>query len=690
MRQTPIHMLNLKAVLFSTVFWFISVSVYSQTDLPELEVRQQGAAQYRESDNGQITIKSTDITKLQRTFGETDFINQIRNLSRVSSNGDYASGLIIDGADPTHSQYFLDNAPVVFPYRFGGIFSLFNTNHFSAMRFNRQSASSLPPRLGASFEMESACRFRQGVEGAFNLGMTASSLTVRAGIADKLSLSLSGRISYVDQVYKRLLNRSDNYISFSFRDLNATMAYKVSSSDVIKASVLSSVDNVGYDDSKLALNTVLKWKNHLCTLNYEHNGKLKIATNLFYSAFTNNIGLIMPQLTLDGPTSLKTTGATFQVSQTKSGHRISEWNAGMNFSDYKAVPQWASMMMNMATDQELRHSESMPQHMTCTTGFGKLGIWIIPSRLKFSAETAVGFYRCTSDYSAAYSRLILTPKVNLELKIPEGKIQLVTGWLNQPLHQVGFSELGLASNFWIGACDEAPMQRALTLSLNASRRIPIWELSVDIALYWRNIFNSAEYQGQVLEVIDSDYNPFSKLIISNGYNYGFSVGLSRLFGNFTGSLSYSYGNGRRHLPTLRHDSWRSLHSEWSKLKGNVTWHEGNHWEVMASFSLSSGRPYTPVKSFYMIGGNIAMEYGQRNSARLPYYSRLDLGASYYFKTGKKFHLRHVVNFSMLNALGHRNVEMQYFVLNSENGDYAIKRLYSLYRFLPSLSYSIEF
>ena len=85
-----------------------------------------------------------------------------------------------------------------------------------------------------------------------------------------------------------------------------------------------------------------------------------------------------------------------------------------------------------------------------------------------------------------------------------------------------------------------------------------------------------------------------------------------------------------------------------------------------------------------------MEYGERNSARLPLYQRLDIGATYYFTTGTSHRLRHLINVSLLNAYGHKNVEMQYFVLSTDSGEYSLKRLYSLYRFIPSLSYTIEF
>ena len=85
-----------------------------------------------------------------------------------------------------------------------------------------------------------------------------------------------------------------------------------------------------------------------------------------------------------------------------------------------------------------------------------------------------------------------------------------------------------------------------------------------------------------------------------------------------------------------------------------------------------------------------MEYGPRNSARLPMYHRLDLGATYRFSTGGCFPLRHEVNLSVINAYGRANVEMSTFTVNTLTGMYSRRDISSLYRFLPSLSYTIKF
>ena len=69
--------------------------------------------------------------------------------------------------------------------------------------------------------------------------------------------------------------------------------------------------------------------------------------------------------------------------------------------------------------------------------------------------------------------------------------------------------------------------------------------------------------------------------------------------------------------------------------------------------------------------------------------RLDIGASYTFTTNAA-RLHHKVALSLINAYGHRNVELSTYTYIPDTASYGRRMVYSLYRFLPSLSYSISF
>ena len=109
-----------------------------------------------------------------------------------------------------------------------------------------------------------------------------------------------------------------------------------------------------------------------------------------------------------------------------------------------------------------------------------------------------------------------------------------------------------------------------------------------------------------------------------------------------------------------------------------------------TFSLASGRPYTPIMAMYMIGARVMIAYGEYNAARMPVYHRLDLGGAYSFSTKGRLPLRHRIELAVLNVYASRNVELYTYTYDIRKHIFRRRELVSLYSTLPSLSYTIIF
>ncbi|MDE5552083.1 MAG: TonB-dependent receptor, partial [Muribaculaceae bacterium] len=236
---------------------------------------------------------------------------------------------------------------------------------------------------------------------------------------------------------------------------------------------------------------------------------------------------------------------------------------------------------------------------------------------------------------------------------------------------------------------DTPVQRALTWSARWFRPIGVAGLNLSLDTYFSLTFNQPEFNGNLLDAIDIEYSPFMFLTRMRGYNWGASIQVGRNFGPFTGNLAYSYGLGRTRTYEQGAIYHPAANEPGNTLNITLGWSR-RHWQLNAAFRYADGRRYTPIEALYIIGGNLAMKYGTRNSGRLPSYQRLDLSATYTFQSGGRIPLTHLVNISLINAYGHRNTEMQYFVIDDKTGNYKLKRLNSMYRFLPSVSYTIQF
>ena len=109
----------------------------SGVTLEEVTVEAQSRRPARVSSDGSVTLDATVTGQRMRAFGEADAMRWIGTLPGISSAGDYASGVSVDGTEYSHTYYGIGGAPVFFPYHFGGIFSVFNAEHYPVVRVEK-------------------------------------------------------------------------------------------------------------------------------------------------------------------------------------------------------------------------------------------------------------------------------------------------------------------------------------------------------------------------------------------------------------------------------------------------------------------------------------------------------------------------------------------------------------------------
>lgn len=666
--------------------------------LPELVISRSGVTKYRKDKSGAVNLSSESLLRGMRTFGEADYIISLKYMPGMTNNsGDYSSGISTEGNAGSQTLITIDGMPVIFPYRFGGIFSTFITRHFSNAIFIR---SGVPVdegvRLGSSLNLMPDLYIGQKFSGYVNVGLLSSSATLAYSPANRFSFVLSGRISYIDQIFGKLLNGKSSTLGYSFDDINFTGAYRPTECDSIILSVFGNSDKIHYDDRNYNMISGIRWKNLAVGGSWHHSGKHPLTLNIYHTRLNSGLDISLTDFYLEAPSHIYQSGAGLKL-YSRFNDKLS-LRYGGDFTFGKTHPQSASLTNignagGISEDGlfESRRSVTIPQNYYQGRLFGSL-VTILSKPMTLETGISFGAFRSSTGYMEGiknYTSLIPDIRISLKYQGNIGMFRLCAGHYTQTLHQIGFSDLGLASDFWIAANPEAPVQRSLNFSLEYNRHLSFYGLRVEAGIYINRPVNQPEFQCQLLEIIDNSYSPFEHLIRSKGINAGGYLSVLKDFGTITGGLGLSYGNGSRHSDYSR-DSWRADNAPGYNLSANVEWHINRHWELGGIFRLNSGRCYTPVAALYIIANNLAMEYGKRNSARLPLYHRLDLSATYSFKSDGKYPLEHLVNFSLLNALGHRNIEIQYFVIDPSTGDYFLKRVASLYRFLPSISYTIQF
>lgn len=650
--------------------------------LGEVEVTARTARAVTSTADGQLRVSTRALMMSGRMFGEADVVNIMRRLPSVSTRSDYSSGVSVEGTTPSQTVYRIAGAPVFFPYRFGGIFSTFSTPHFSHVNIEKtiRSAAS-PPRLGATVDFMPFDRIPDRARATLNVGMLSSSFAFRIPVGLKASVAASARISYIDRIYSRMLVTDRQGIGYSFSDFNLSALYIPSGGNRFSLEAYLGNDRMMYDDSHYDINVTARWRNSLVSLGYNKliDSLTHINCRAFFSSFASNVGVNLTSFDLKLPSSLWQTSLCGEMSRSFGQSGQNNLRTGAQISLYRFIlrsgllgatgnltdPKPAEDLCN---ENRLFADTELSLNSKFRMGFGlSLDMWL--NKPFFSG--AVNPY-ASLIYSTGTTRL---------------KAQLAAQ--SQYFHQVGLSEIGLATDFFMPASARVPVSRSYGMAITAFHTF-LHDITLEESVYLRRISDEPEYNGQLLEMAYDSYDPESHIISGSGYNTGFAVTISKEFRRFTASASYSFGLARRRYPNI--SGWfRASTEQGHSFHVDSSWDITDHWNLQATFTYTSGRPYTPVTAIYVIAGNIVSEFGSHNSSRFPAYHRLDLSAAYHFSAeiGHTM-VGNIINFSLLNAYGHRNIEMQTYDFDPENSTLRLHQRASLYRFLPSLSYTIQF
>ena len=155
---------------------------------------------------------------------------------------------------------------------------------------------------------------------------------------------------------------------------------------------------------------------------------------------------------------------------------------------------------------------------------------------------------------------------------------------------------------------------------------------------------------------------------ADGYAYGIELFGQKMAGKLSGWLAYTFSVSRKKMNSIFDVSEQEYYTNWDRTHafsalGNYQFNK--KWEVNWRWTLQSGQAFTPILGYYIQKFPESPEEvfrtipGSRNSGRYKPYNRLDLGAVYHAKIGKK------------------NVDFFFQIINSFNRKNTFRKVYSL-------------
>lgn len=695
---------------------FFLLSENYMLDEVELTATKEIPIQKR-NEIGVLTIPVEQIEMLPALGGEVDVLKALQLMPGVQSGNEGSSGLYVRGGSPDQNLVLLDDVPMYYVNHLGGFVSTFNIDAISNVKLIK---GGFPARYGGRLSSILDIRMKDGnmkeFEGSGMIGMVAAKLALQGPIKkDTTSYMISARRMLYDLLTRPLSKMAFNGVSlgYTFYDFNAKINHKFSDNDRLFLSTYlgndrSVIRKKGEDNFKSAL----AWGNNLVALRWNHlyNQKLFSNVTLSYTRY---------RFLTESEGEFTNNGENFKSSR-KFLSGIYDIGAKADFEYFAStiykLKFGGNSIYHTFKPGATTNRQSTNGQRTLDNTVGDLDIFAWENSAYFENEIKIGerintnlgfrgsvYHVNGKDYVSLEPRALASYLISDAMSIKAGYSRM-----QQNVHLLTNSGVGLPTDLWVPATDKVAPQTSQQWSLGIARSVKdgIYELSAEA--YYKNMRNLIEYK-EGASFLGTTPN-WENLVESggDGTSYGLELLLQKKEGRTTGWIGYTWSKTDRKFANIndgkafpyrydrRHDaSIVVAHRFNKKVDMSATWVYGTG----AAFTLPLGKYDIIDESedsyFGDDGFSEVYIYGERNANRMRAYHRLDVGVN--FRKKKKWGER-TLNISIYNVYNRQNPYF-YFVDGEEKRDaegnfdgYESTFLsqQSLFPILPSISYGFRF
>ena len=680
----------------------------------------------------QILLSELDLSPT--LIGEKDVLRNVQLLPGVQTGADGFGGLSVRGGNPSQNLIIIDGVPVYSTAHAGGMLSVFNPE---VLRSAKVIKGGFPARYGGRLSSVIELRTKEGNQEKWSGWLNSSLATVNAGIEGPLvkgksSILLTGRASFVDAYLRpasvRLKKEKEDggYSSYRFSDWNGKINYFLSNKNKLYLNFYLG-DDVFTDKSirstnfsgKLAgrdtkdyierfkIGRTLDWKNKIFGLRWNHlfSDRLFGNTSVSYSELDAGISFnYSDSILLAENLQPEKDYIQFYVGNFRSG--IKEGSIRQDFDFVPKPNQFIRfggeikrrVFFSSLLGYDQSNTDSIPptdfqEEKIKATSIAlywekdrHINRWFVNYGLRATSHSVFGkwYFNMEPRISATYSW-----GKRLQLKAAYSR-------MTQFIHLLSPTNIGLATDIWVPSTNINRPQVSNQLIVGFDYKIGRG-IHFSVEAYYKQLNYLLNFsEGSVL------FNDWKKNVTAGeGSAKGLDFLLERTGRRFDFRVAYTYSFADRQFKHInlgrafpfkydrRHDIKTSFIYKISpKLTASAIWIYGT------GIATTIPRSTYQIKLFEyaQYPGIDIINFGSKNSFRLPAYHRLDVGLDYKFKTRK---LHHQISIGVYNL--YNNLNPLYYDLRSRfinNGNETIQEFYfvqvALAPILPSLSYSLKF
>lgn len=663
----------------------------SAAELDEVVVTAKKSVGQENIKNTEISVLHLDIKEaklLPALGGETDVIKVAQLLPGINRGVEGGTDFFVRGGDGDQNLILVDEATVYNPGHLFGFFSVFNPDVIKDMTIYKGGfPANYSGRLSSITDIRTIDGDKTKIHGTGGIGLLSSRLTLEGPIyKNKVSFLISGRRSYIDQVFKLV----GQVIPYYFYDFNAKVNVILSNKDRIFISSYLGNDVLDYEqaaqDSTGAFGSGFKLGNFTQSARWTHIYNQKLFSNLsvvhtrfkydIFGEFDGNNILIK--------SSVRDIGAKYDFQYFKTsdkkisyglhlvhhGFRPNVINTSGEISEFLASKE-GPLISNVETNAYINFLNTKRTRWKFEWGFS-----VPMSFVKQKTYSGI-----SPRFNSTY---IVSEKQSLKFSFSH---------MYQYMHRVSSSSVALPTDLWYPVSKKVLPQSATQLAVSYNWYFPKKNASMVLETYIKGMNNLTEYKEGSKIILNDNFEDL--LVQGRGSGAGIEFMYKKEIGKLSGWIAYTIS-----VATRQFDSLNGGKEFYAKYDRRHYFTLVGIWKLnqRTSFSfigeMASGSRFTPIIGQYvqpnagLTGVELIPIYAERNSYRLASSIRFDINFVVKRKEKKNARFDWEWHFGAYNFFN-RATPYRIKIDIDENGKYSYSQP-GLFGFIPSIAYNFKF
>jgi len=651
------------------------------------------------NDMGTFKLNPKMIKAIPVLFGEQDVLKTIQLMPGVASAGEGSTGFFVRGGQADHNLVLLDDAPVFNPSHLLGFFSVFNSDAINDVKLYK---GGVPANFGGRASSVLDVHQREGNSERFSasggIGLISSRLTLEGPLAKNgSSFLISGRRTYADLFLLFSKNEDIKNSQLYFYDLNLKTHIELGQNNRLYLSAYLGRDILS------ASSFGFNWGNRVGTLRWTHVFSSKLFSNT--SVILNDYDY-KTEADLDFSFDLKAgiIGKTLKQRFTYYANPRNTFSFGAELNDYTFKPGSLELIsldnekqtfsvsekvglesaIYLSNEQKIGSFFSMSYGVR-VTNFTRRG----PSNeFTFDQQGEVmdtNKYAQNERFSPYW---YVEPRLSLNFIFNENtSVKAGFNRMAQYIHLLQNSTAGTPIDYWIPSSPNVKPQVADQVSVGVFRNIDNHRYQFSFETYYKTMQNQIDYKTGAELLLNEMVE--SELLYGEGKAYGAEFLLEKKEGKFTGWIAYALARSLKQIEGINKGEWYPARQDRIHDISVVAIYNLNpKWTFSTTWVYYTGNAVTFPAGKYIIEGNVASLYTERNGYRMPDYHRLDLAATWLLKQTARF--RSELSISVYNAYAHKNPYSFIFSEDEENPGQTQSTMVYLFSAIPSISWNFKF